>query len=224
MCWKILADWLVAIGTLTLAVVAIFQDKIRGFFYRPEFTVRTSTERPHCVLVPTTSMQTGLASGDRIYLRVWVMNVGNAAAKNVEIYAKELRSLRADGKWEVVKEFPPMNLKWADLGTMYWPLIAPQMGKHCDIAHIHDPERRAETFEESKRLGLAPNQASMTFDLITSPNHMGHIVGPGTYELDILVAAQNAEPYHKTVKITLKGDWDPDETTMLRKFVGIEIL
>jgi len=28
-----------------------------------------------------------------------------------------------------------MNLKWANLGRIYSPIIAPNMGKHCDVGH-----------------------------------------------------------------------------------------
>ena len=124
MCWKVLADWILAIATLIVAVVAVLQDQIRGLFYKPKFVVTAETKRPDCVLVPTTNMA-GIPTGDRIYMRVRVTNNGNAAAKSAEVYAKELRKRRPDGSWEVVKDFPPMNLKWADIGVMYWATISP---------------------------------------------------------------------------------------------------
>jgi hypothetical protein len=64
----------------------------------------------------------------------------------------------------------------------------------------------------------------MAFDLITAPNHMGHIVGPGVYDLDILVAAENARPHKATIRITMDSTWDHDETTMFRDHVAIKIL
>jgi hypothetical protein len=36
--WGTIADWLVALGTLTVAAVAVFQETIRGWFYRPKLT------------------------------------------------------------------------------------------------------------------------------------------------------------------------------------------
>jgi len=223
MCWKILADWILAIGTLVLAIVAVLQDQIRGLFYRPKFVVTAETKRPDCVLVPTTNLA-GVPTGDRIYLRVRVTNSGNAAAKSAEVYARELRKFRPDGQWETVKDFPPMNLKWADIGSMYWPSISPDMGKHCDVVHVHDPARRRDVGEESMRLALPPNHPSMAFDLITAPNHMGHIVGHGVYDLDILVAAENARPHKATVRITMDSTWVADETKMFQEHVGIKVL
>jgi hypothetical protein len=86
MCWKNVADWVVAGGTLILAAVAVFQESIRSWFYRPTVKVTTSTEPPHCVAVAITN-QAGVFLGDRVYLRVWVENTVNAAARNVEVYA-----------------------------------------------------------------------------------------------------------------------------------------
>jgi hypothetical protein len=77
-----------------------------------------------------------------VYLQLWIKNLGNATARNVEVYAQELRRQRADRSWEPVRAFPPMNLKWANLGYIYFPIIVPEMRKHCDIGHIIDPARR----------------------------------------------------------------------------------
>ena len=223
MSMRVVTDWIVAGGTLVLAAVAIFQETIRGWFYRPTFSVTTSTEPPHCVSVPVANALGPL--GDLIYLRVWIENTGNAEARNVEVYASELRRLRAVGSWERVEAFPIMNLRWANAGgTMYWPIIVPGMGKHCDVAHITDPARRAALREDSPKLSLGADKASMAFDLIAAPNHKGHIVGPGQYQLDILVAAENAMPVMKTLQISLDGKWDPDEATMLRDHVGIRVI
>jgi hypothetical protein len=224
MSWKIIADLSVATGTLVLAAVALWQEKIRGWFYSPDLHVFTTNEPPQCVSVAVTN-QAGVFLGDRVYLRVQIENKGSATAANVEVYANELRRRRpADDTWEVIKEFPVMNLKWADLGALYWPQIVPGMRAHCDVAHVHDPARRNEVGEESTRLSIDPSQTSMAFDLITAPNHMRHIVGPGQYQLDIIVAAVNAKARKRTLQIHLDGRWDDDETTMLREYVGIAVL
>ncbi len=213
----------VAVGTLILAAVAVFQETIRGWFYRPTFRVSIKTEPPDCVAVPFGPLPDGTMI-DAYYLRLWIENTGNATAKNAEVYADELRRQRLDGTWERVKAFPPMNLKWGNIGRIYFPAIAPQMGKHCDLAHITDPTRRQILGEDNPRLALTNQQTSLAFDLMAAPNHKGHIVGPGEYQLDIRVAAENALPINRTVAISLRGTWYPDETTTLRDGVGVTIL
>ena len=61
----------------------------------------------------------------------------------------------------------------------------------------------------------------MAFDLVTAPNHLSHIVGPGVYLLDISVAAENSKPLNRVSQIRLNGAWDAGEVKMLRDFVGI---
>lgn len=221
--WGTVSNWLVAIGTLVLAAVAVFQETIRGWFYHPDFHVSIKTEPPDCVAVPLNNTSDGTFVADSIYLRLWVKNVGNATAKNVEVYANGLQLQRADGTWERVAAFPPMNLKWANLGTIYFPSIAPEMGKHCDVGRIVDPSRRHLSHEDVPRFELTNEQTSLAFVLISPPNHMGHIIGPGEYRLEIFVAAENARPITRTIEISLRGTWDADETRMLRNGIGVSI-
>jgi hypothetical protein len=221
--WGIIADWIVAVCTIILAAVAIFQETIRGWFYRPEFRVTTKTEPPDCVAVPVTN-EKGVFVADSVYLRVFIENVGNATARNVEVYADKLYRRRQDSTWEWIRPFPVMNLRWANVGGIYFPLIAPRMGKYCDVGHIVDPARRALLHEDVPRLSLSDQQTSLAFDLMVAPNHRWHIIGPGEYRLDIYVAADNAHPTKRTLSISLRGVWDADETKMLRDGIGIAVL
>jgi hypothetical protein len=222
-CSEVIATWLVAVGTLVVAAVAVFQEPIRGLFYRPRFRLSVQTEPPDCVMVPFMRLD-GTFVADAVYLRLWVENVGSATAKNAEVFAKELRRQRADGEWERIDTFPPMNLNWANLGMIYFPGIAAGMGKHCDIGHIIDPARRQILREDAPTLGLTVQQTSLAFDLMAAPNNRGHIVGPGEYRLYVLVAAENARPIEGTVAISVRGTWYADETRMLRDGVGVRLV
>jgi hypothetical protein len=43
-----MAEWFTAFGTLALAVVAIFQDTIRGWFFHPTLDAAIQTKPPDC--------------------------------------------------------------------------------------------------------------------------------------------------------------------------------
>ncbi len=73
--WGTPADWVVAGGTLVVAAVAVFQETIRAWFYRPSFRVSAKTEPPDCVWVPFTQLD-GTMVCDSVYLRLWVKNGG----------------------------------------------------------------------------------------------------------------------------------------------------
>jgi hypothetical protein len=94
------------------------------------------------------------------------------------------------------------------------------MGKHCDLGHIVDPSTRPAN-EENPTLSLNRQQSSLAFDLIVFPNHKGHIVGPGFYELQITLAAENTRPVRSTFLINIPGTWYADPTTMMREGVGV---
>src|SRR5215831_10240626 len=80
-----------AAGTLVLALVAIFPDTVRRWFYRPNLEVSIQTQPPDCVAVPITiTRPAGQTDVNSFYLRLWVKNTGNTTAKTVEVYAEEL--------------------------------------------------------------------------------------------------------------------------------------
>ena len=108
--------------------------------------------------------------------------------------------------------------------TIYFPGIAPDMGKHCDIGHITDPARRHCLGENSPSLGLSDQVTSLALDLMPAPDNKGHIIGPGEYQLDVLVAAENAGPIKLTIAISLKGPWYANEDRMLRDGVGVSVV
>ena len=82
----------------------------------------STTEPPDCGAVPLTNSSGGTFVADCIYLHLWIENIGKVTAKNAEVYAAEVRRKRADGKGQRVNTFFPMNLKWANLGRIYFPI------------------------------------------------------------------------------------------------------
>jgi hypothetical protein len=224
--WGNYAEWAVAVATILLAFVAVGQDWIRSWWSKPELDVTTTGMPPDCALVPVLNSVTGAYVGNSVFLRVRVTNVGGATAKYVEVYADALYKINEDsGESTLVSAFPMMNLKWANTpGDIYIRRLAPDLKRHCDVCHVIDPGARTGTADDSPRLGLTKAQTSMAFDLQTSPNHKEHIRGPGTYVLEIQVAAENRRPIRRRLEIRLDGSWSPEETTMLESHARIRVL
>lgn len=223
--WGSVPEWIESVGTITVAAVAVFQSTIRGWFYKPQFRLSSKTEPPDCSGVPITELTTGQKIADSLYLRLWVENVGNAPAASVEVYAQSLERQRADGAWETVKAFPPMNLRWSNINSVVYPVISPEMGKHCDCAHLVDPATRDDPrlHETNAELHLANNVASLTVDLIATPNHRGNIVGPGTYRLSLKVAAANSKVSTWLVTLAFDGHWTAAAADMMTDHVAISV-
>jgi hypothetical protein len=86
-----LAEWAVAIATILLAAVAVFQDWIRSWIFAPALRPSIVTAPPDCVWVPIIDPYGGIAN--TVHARVLISNHGRATALNVEVYARELRRL-----------------------------------------------------------------------------------------------------------------------------------
>lgn len=218
------AAWAAAGATFAAVLVAVFHDQIRAWVWRPKLKVSIRTALPDCCAVPVHNSDTGEFMADAFYFRLFIENDGRATAKNVEVYAAQLTVQRADGAWEVVEQFPPMNLTWANLPEIIaLPQLTPQTGRHCDLGHVVDPGPRSSLPRwEQPATGLG-GVSCFAFELMAKPNHRPHVVGPGIYRLKIEVSAENARAITSTVAIRLNPKWAKDEATMLREYVGITI-
>lgn len=230
---EVVASWVTAIATLLAVaaalVIALYQEDWRERWRRknlhPDLVVRAFAGPPDCVQIPYVEYQLVAGQPTRkratsYYLRMLVKNMGTVTARNVEVYAKALRRKRND-KWETVEDFPPMNLVWSNsppephyTERKYLPFLPAGSSRHCDVAHMVDPQRRQLFESEAKPELPAP---SLTFDLIARPLHFGHIVGPGKYRLDIEVAAENFDAMTRVVEVNFDGTWEPKTADMLGK-------
>src|SRR5260370_38087798 len=117
-----IGTWAIAIATFILAIVTVSQDWLRSWIWHPILNVTARTSPPDCISIPMIRALLG-DSADSIYLRVFVENCGNEAARNVEVYAQELTREQTDGSWAPVKTFPSMNLHWTWHHLKYLPSI-----------------------------------------------------------------------------------------------------
>lgn len=227
---EVAANWVTATATflavIVALVIALYQEQWREWWRRknlhPDLVVLAFHGPPDCVQIPYVEDFDNISGGraqqraTSYYLRILVKNTGTITARNVEVYAKAL--MRRNGeKWEPVEDFPPMNLVWSNSpptphrDRTYLPFLPAGSSRHCDVAHMIDPSVRDRFTGEGKRGLPAP---SLTFDLITRPLHLGHIVGPGKYRLDIEVAAENFDALARVVEVWFDGTWVAEASQM----------
>jgi hypothetical protein len=150
-----LASWLVAIGTILLAVVAAFQGWIHRRIAHPWLELSIDlTERHDChktimkvtreVITSEGNLSTEVPVSECFYFRFRVANSGSIKADNVEVMITSLEKENEDGSYSEVKTFFPLNLAWSNYGGMYMQQISPGAFKHCDLGHILHPEKRGE--------------------------------------------------------------------------------
>ena len=180
----------------------------------------------HKTKISFISQQTGqVVNADCYYLRVWIQNHGTQRAEQVQVFAARLFRRHADGSFKAMTQFLPMNLRWAHSQQspkgpeIFAEGISPGMGKHCDLGHIVDPKFASQMGKSLPN--VASDQVILALDLEVAPNTLSHLVPPGTYRLELKLAAANSRPVVKTVEITLTGKWFSDEAKMFSDGLGL---
>jgi hypothetical protein len=154
------------------------------------------------------------------YFHVTVENSGNTEARDVEVFAASLTRRRADGQFERLERFTPMNLLWAHFRQPFLAVLSPKMPKMCDLAHVFHPNfanNFGHTLPSVTGLILA-------FDLQVEPNTKGHLVGSGVYRLKLVLGAANAKPKEYELEINFQGQWHDDEAQMLSDGFGMRLV
>jgi hypothetical protein len=127
---------------VTLAYPAIAQQWLQQFIVRPKLRLHAHVGRPDAERNKWTN------GADVYYFRLAVVNEGNAAARDVQVYLAGIERLRADKAYEAVEKFSPMNLVWAHTRQPTRPVIVPKMPPlFCDLGHIADPFKKSATGE-----------------------------------------------------------------------------
>jgi hypothetical protein len=221
-----LAQWVGAVATSAAVVVALFKDQIFRYWRRPKLGIRISPEPPDTVFSPmgVSDDQGKLQWWKSYWLRLWVENHGKDRAEQVQVFVSKVSKRGANDKYDSIRDFVPMNLRWSNgrdwrNPEIFAPGISPTpLGKHCDFCSISDPENPQDELPGYK------GQCVATLQLEVFPSANRHRLPPGDYILEVIVGAANAEAKITHVRLNLKGQWSPDPKVMLKDYLGIEIV
>lgn len=225
----ITTDWLIALGTIGLflvAIVGIFQDRIRAWLKHPNLGLSIDVSPPDChktTLKNITPQGQIATQADCYYFRMGIENSGNQRAEYVEVFAKELLKKGLDGEFRTVHSFLPMNLVWSYYKKPFFAAISPGMKQHCDLGYIIDPNMRSQfSLEDNPALNIPANNTIFSLDMVVKTFTLNHLIPPGTYRLVLQIAAANAKPNIETLEIVLTGNWYSNEQDMFSKGIGIK--
>jgi hypothetical protein len=215
------AQWFAGSVTFLAVIVALFKEKIFRYWERPKLRISISLSPPDCY---KGRYKTKNGASVELYnLRLWVENYGKTQAELVQVYvAKLLRESDADRVFRDFEGFLPMNLKWAHAQEIFTPGISPTMGRHCRLGHLFDPQARKEVCDELE--GVPDDHTILSLDLEVTTGIRSHLIPPGTYRLQLKIAASNCAVMTKTLKLTISGKWFAEETRMYRDGVAVEII
>jgi len=223
-------EWLNFLVSVAIAIIAVWQDRIRAWFNKPKVSLLIQTGSPFSDLTildapipvqnPDETVNIGaLGSAKCYYFRLLIANTGKATAERVEVFVQSVERLTEGQQAEALKDFPPMNLTWSHSGGVPKDL-SPGMSKFIDLGCILDPaalKRQPPSLRHQyqKWNTLADKTKTIfTFELEVKPNHLGHIVEAGRYRIRLLTSGGNFDPFETQIEMKFTGEWFGQEENM----------
>ena len=225
--WYENPNWWVALGTILLAIVAMFQDRIRSWFWNPKLKCKINLEPPDCHRTRTvTNRQMSVPDTSTFfsyYYRFEIWNDGKVSARNVEVILLEI--LQKEGNnFKRIHAFTPDNLLWSIIRKDFPPnqfkthcdYISPKTFKHCNLGHIHDPKFRANLEgENNPELLIKEGDTIFCFDVNFRSTALYYLVPPGEYKITLKIGGENAKTITRKYLLRISGKWFEDEDKML---------
>jgi hypothetical protein len=218
-------DSSIVVGTSAIiaTLAALFGDAIKRWIWKPALSATYVHGPDYCekvVLYDETNGRRVTSPG--YYFRLRIRNVGEHRADKIEILATDLQQLQPDNTWPIIRRFS-MNLLWTNLDhAAILSGLSPDMERYCDIGHIILPAEREKLRHEELPTADA-DRTVFSLDLEAKPNHLSHILQPGTYRLTLYIAAANHSPIRKTLEFEITGIWSDESDTMLRNGIRMNL-
>lgn len=169
------------ITALLLGSIAIFQDKIKYYFYKPKFDVK---------IVNYHISRGRIKDSDSYYNFLFkIENVGKSSMEDVEVLVQEIWESNKKNKKEI--NFIPLKLKWKNYGNnLTMSKIPSFVYEYSDFGYVDSP--------------IQTKPLLIKFQIDNS-----EIVLPqGSYEIKIRFSANNIEPEEIIYDMTIKNKWD----------------
>jgi hypothetical protein len=221
------ATILLAGMTFLLAVVTVlvtaFSDTIRGWVRRPKLALVVGMQPPEAHRTVLSRATPNPAATACYYFLLRLENTGNVEAKDVEVFASRLLEKCADRSYRPVTEFLPMNFVLSFVQRPTLPSLPAGLHKHYTLGHVIDPRHRKEfpleTHPEAQQaVGDSP-QTTFVLDVEFRSNTLGHLLKPGSYQLELRVGASNAKSSTWVLDLELTGRWFDTDKDMFAKGV-----
>jgi hypothetical protein len=205
-CLKSLGPYFTGVVAL---LIALFGEYMRRLTFKPRLNVSASSDSPHCLRNTYYSLGENSVERPHYSLRIAIENSGNAEAKNVEVFVKDLQRQKGRGNFEPVEDFLGTYLNWSGLGTQVLDVLNPGMPKYCYLARVFWKENLPTSYYSDispPREDYLGDRTVLHFAAPPGSGRKQHF-GPGNYLLTVRVGAANAKPAEKVLKINITGRW-----------------
>lgn len=194
--WTLIFYGLQAIGTIAVAILAIYGDRILRKLFKPKFKIEISEETPFVETIQTQSSTSAeIKKHTRISLKV--TNSGDTTAKNCQgiiesVFAKRNRN----ETFYKDKTFIPTRFTWND--DTQSTIITPDIPFYLEIGRIQQAENLISASEKED----IKEKVNLDYELylsIDEPNQKGQYMklGKGTFILPLLIYTDNLRQSEK---------------------------
>jgi len=205
------AEWLTAIGTIFLGIVALlvalFQEHVRQFWFKPRFHLAASSFAPYCIKKSFLFLP-GVAPTEHphYHLKIRIMNAGNTKAEYAQVFAEDLERQDGHGRFVAVSDFTATYMLWSDQGQTVLDVLNPEMPAYCDIARVFCVDGLPREFA-SAAMSVKEATVGTRTVLSVAPHVWGPMLSPGYYRLTVKIGAANAKPIKKVLRLNVTGRW-----------------
>jgi len=205
----LIAQWIIAIftvvmaiGTLLVAILAIFGEQIRAICFGPRLIIAINNPQGELVSESPSNIQ-------GIFYHLKIDNIGKTIARNVRIFCIQISKKNANGTYENKNLTAPEQFAWR-FSNIYGMIkhIPPQQNNFnlatiCDLGSV---------YKGSKKFNLTVYSKTESYPGFLEPNE--------SIRLSIVVAADNyiaKESYD--LEITWDGKWFSDLREMQKHLI-----
>jgi hypothetical protein len=203
-------DLVTALGTLVVALLAVFGDRVRAFLARPRLEVTAKSDGPHVELVrEVVSMQSNQAASiESLRVRLCIRNAGRSIARSSRVVVDQVYRTRNRDTGLSKEDILPRVIPWPDDDR---PIdLVPGFPYFVDVACVKQDDR------EGERPGHGPLQRSANHSLYLaflkpSPARGGgeyYPVGDGRVVFPVTIFSENMR---KPARYFVSIYWDGKE-------------
>ena len=224
-----ICNWLVAIGTMLVAIIALFGDWLRSLC-RGKADIKIGTSNPHYMLVSEDG-DSVITNSENFVGKVW-LEVYNPSRRTAIRYAKVsleaiyVRNKAGDKKcYGKNYETHPRALLWSGISAKYNSIhVAPLTPEYVHLVSIRKPETTTLN-QLSKNPEDPPSQANMPIVIVECSQ--GHYPIKGDFQ-DVIIQLRVTATTLKTSVEYVKVAWSGRSMLNLKecgeKFLECEVL
>ena len=194
-----------AIGTLAVAVLAIWGDWIRSRIFKPNLSIDIDPTSPFCQEI-----------GQRLWIRLRVRNDSETPAEDVEVWLDSLERKEEEEfqkrpliplplSWTHNNPYTTVELRSDTDGRIAGNLISPVANRHSINGHR---ERYCNFGAEHVEVG---NPIRFSLDTVPRPADWLGGLHPGTFRVTCTVTAKNSSPITGRFQFKIPENWPGGE-------------